>query len=378
LALSIYLNSCQTLDTEDFTPVRAWAEGNRGGWPVLFFAAGLLLGHEESMPFAHLESALLATAGESRSELRALLQGYGLKSQPAIARYRDIGSAGRRIVVNHWEVLTRDTLSLVTDVYRGAVHPKVRIADAIEVNDRILSSKQFSFALRGHFDFVVTDSTDRAVFAVEFDEPHHVNGRDADAMHRDQLKDAICERVDFPLLRIGSQALTHVAGRPILAWLVDRWFAHRALQILVRQSRAVNCELSSESMAAIWQHHHHLLGANPQRLSQWAVDPFSESASVVASALGSGLARERPDSPIYVDHPRKYVDCVRVIDVDAGEIHGHARVRAFRDFGGLPARELARRMATRALAEKLDALKAGMPVPRPARTADALLSRLRG
>ena len=42
---------------------------------------------------------------------------------------------------------------------RGAsVYPKVRVADVLPIEDSGIEPKQYEFALKAHFDFVVTDS----------------------------------------------------------------------------------------------------------------------------------------------------------------------------------------------------------------------------
>ncbi len=50
------------------------------------------------------------------------------------------------------------------------IAPKVRVADVLPIENSGLSNAEYSYALRSHFDWVVTEGEDRdPQFAVEFD-----------------------------------------------------------------------------------------------------------------------------------------------------------------------------------------------------------------
>lgn len=147
----------------------------------------------------------------------------------------------KKINVNKYESTTDAELRCVADEYGGRVCPKVRIADALNINNSGLSDSEFSYALKAHFDFVIVDGNEGVAFAVEFDGPHHQSG--SSAQRRDQLKNAICRRLKMPLLRFDDQHLEPVgfespcpgkrsllAGEfsSVIAWVAECWFLEQA------------------------------------------------------------------------------------------------------------------------------------------------------
>jgi hypothetical protein len=147
----------------------------------------------------------------------------------------------KRINVNRYESLTDAELRRVADEYGARVCPKVRVADALDINNSGLSSDEFAYALKAHFDFVVVDDQERVAFAVEFDGPHH--DVDPDARRRDRLKSAVCKQLNMPLLRFNDQHLEPV-GFPspypgkrsflagdfssVVGWVAECWFLEQA------------------------------------------------------------------------------------------------------------------------------------------------------
>lgn len=76
------------------------------------------------------------------------------------------------LLVNGHEVLTDQSLERAASAAGYRIAPKVRIADVLAIRGSGLSDPQYSYALRAHFDFVVTESDERIPeFAVEFDGP---------------------------------------------------------------------------------------------------------------------------------------------------------------------------------------------------------------
>ena len=81
---------------------------------------------------------------------------------------------------------------------RGAsVYPKLGVADVLPIERSGLSDEQFQYALRSHFDFVVTTADGSPFFVVEFDGPIHGSTRLA---RRDALKNGLCEPFNLPFL----------------------------------------------------------------------------------------------------------------------------------------------------------------------------------
>lgn len=100
------------------------------------------------------------------------------------------------LLVNEGEFRTDEALREAAAEVGYGVHTKVRIADALAIDRSGLSGEAYGYALRAHFDWVVTDlETTKPEFAVEFDGDSH---QDEKVRHRDGLKDAICDRRAHP------------------------------------------------------------------------------------------------------------------------------------------------------------------------------------
>ena len=78
------------------------------------------------------------------------------------------------------------------------------------------------YALKSHFDFVVTED-EIPIFAVEFDGPMHAQDRQR---RRDMQKFKLCRRFEFPMLRITAEYLPpHLyRGYDMLTWCIESWF----------------------------------------------------------------------------------------------------------------------------------------------------------
>jgi Protein of unknown function (DUF2726) len=139
------------------------------------------------------------------------------------------GQSDRRkpLLVNEWEVRTDAALAESADRCGVRVFTKVRVADVLDLDRSGLTREQFSYGLRAHFDFVIADSREtKGAFAVEFDEPHHLT--DEVTKRRDRLKGEICDRFDFPVIRIGSAYLERERRFTLIGYLVEVWHLERA------------------------------------------------------------------------------------------------------------------------------------------------------
>lgn len=133
----------------------------------------------------------------------------------------------RHRLLNRYEEVTYDSLTRVCDSNGAHVFPKVRLADVFAIEKSGLSSAHFSYCLRSHFDFLVTDSDYQPQFSVEFDGPLHKSS--AIQRQRDLLKNDLCEHFGHGLLRINSKYLTPAyRGLDLLTYFVDAWFLERA------------------------------------------------------------------------------------------------------------------------------------------------------
>lgn len=131
----------------------------------------------------------------------------------------------RPLLVNGHEVNTDKALERAAEAAGYRIAPKVRVADVLSIASSGLSSAEYGYALRSHFDWVVTEGEERIPqFAVEFDGASHETGT---AAERDAMKNRIANRFGFPLLRIDGTFLRHVRKRPLLEILVDAWSAYQ-------------------------------------------------------------------------------------------------------------------------------------------------------
>ena len=128
-------------------------------------------------------------------------------------------------LLNSYEKVTYRRVKEVADQHGAQVCIKVRLADVIPVNNSGVSDADFSFALKAHLDFLVTDGDYSPLFAVEFDGPNHK----ADTQkRRDQQKDGLAARFDLPLLRINANYLNRkYRYLDLLTYFVEVWFLHQ-------------------------------------------------------------------------------------------------------------------------------------------------------
>ena len=107
--------------------------------------------------------------------------------------------------------------------YGAELHEKVRIADIVDI-DKLDRRELGTYALQSHFDFVLVDHDQIAVFAIEFDGPGHNASYDA-------KKNSICQQADLPLLRIyGFQEVREINAMTLTRYLVELVFHARFFQ----------------------------------------------------------------------------------------------------------------------------------------------------
>lgn len=128
------------------------------------------------------------------------------------------------ILVNRHERAVDAHLARVCDSHDLRLHCKPRLADVLPVT----RGEDLSYALKGHFDFVLADSDGLAELAVEFDGPAHRD--DPVTIARDTRKARICREFMLPLLRVGAPALRPVGQRTLLSWVLEVWKFQRDLR----------------------------------------------------------------------------------------------------------------------------------------------------
>ncbi|HZU04334.1 MAG TPA: DUF2726 domain-containing protein [Chloroflexota bacterium] len=79
----------------------------------------------------------------------------------------------RKRLLNEYEEVADELLRQAAERCGARVSTKVRVADALEIANSGLSNEEYSYALKSHFDFVVSDGNGKAAFAVEFDGRQH-------------------------------------------------------------------------------------------------------------------------------------------------------------------------------------------------------------
>jgi hypothetical protein len=124
--------------------------------------------------------------------------------------------------LNRYETVTYDKLRAVADKVGAHVFSKVRLADVIPVNKSGISNEEFSYALKAHVDFLVTDANQIPQFCVEFDGPSH---QDPVQVRRDEIKNMLFDKFDMPYVRVNGRYLDDkYRGLDLLTYFVDVWF----------------------------------------------------------------------------------------------------------------------------------------------------------
>lgn len=220
----------------------------------------------------------------------------------------------RPLLVNNHEILTDRELGRAADHAGYQVAPKVRVADVFEIEGSGLSNSHYGYALKAHFDFVVTEGEERTPqFAVEFDGSSH---DDPKVAARDAAKDAICEHFRFPLLRIDGTFLRRVQRNSLVGMLVEAWGSYQGFTAAQEAGQIPYdepwCYFSVFEMdpetgrmfepyaldgpARILMHDLHERGATampgPASLIRFGSDPVATSYAMVAMADGTFLTAE--------------------------------------------------------------------------------------
>jgi hypothetical protein len=134
-----------------------------------------------------------------------------------------IGNSRLKRIENSQEERTYEILNDIAKEYAARIFTKIRIADVLEIRNSGLHDNEYKYALMAHFDFVVTDNDYMPKFAVEFDGSQHKT--DVSAIRKDELKNNICRKFSFPLLRITSEYFEKIGKfSTILSWITELYF----------------------------------------------------------------------------------------------------------------------------------------------------------
>jgi hypothetical protein len=122
-------------------------------------------------------------------------------------------------LVNRYEEIAHGEIKSAADRWALSVYPKVRVADVVDVDAVGAVGELKRFGLQSHFDFVVCRNQWQPAYAIEFDGHLHTT---VVQKARDDKKDELCRRADFPILRINSRYLSKEFGSlSLVAWIMD-------------------------------------------------------------------------------------------------------------------------------------------------------------
>lgn len=262
----------------------------------------------------------------------------------------------RRILDNPYEAETHRILSEVATKYGARVFPKVRIMDVLDLDKSGISGEEYTYALKAHFDFTVANEDSRAQFAVEFDGRRHAV--DPGTIRRDALKDAICEQLGFPLLRIGDDFFRRIGRFILLGWLAEVWFLEDAFNMAQQQGQVPFDEIFDYAAFLGFGYLEHgrvvdisdreiseqlrLMNAHAGRVvTTHPYNPFAASHAYISRTCAADICRARFPEELSGIDPAGYHVAVAVLPVGSDRfIIGHGRVK-MGNFHAVPAPELA-------------------------------------
>jgi hypothetical protein len=249
----------------------------------------------------------------------------------------------RRCLLNEYEEVVDELLNEATHQYDARVHCKVRIADALAIEHSGLTAEEYSYALRAHFDFVVSSRGDRVAFAIEFDGPRHT--RDPNTIHRDSLKNTVCTKLGMPLLRVDARFFKRVEQFSILGWLIELWFIHRAFIEAQEHS-----EIGSDEVFDYWS----ILSPHDRgKLAEFPYQLSLRSRDLLKRYCNEDVC-EYPPERLWAQDQEGYMVAVTILSLcDDGAIVGAGRCRSFL-FGGVSSFDVCQELALIDVAERLE------------------------
>lgn len=252
---------------------------------------------------------------------------------------------GRKKIWNFHEQATYTILSKVAIQNGVKVFTKIRVADVLEINNSGLSNTQYSYALKSHFDFVITDSATEPLFAVEFDGPHHQE--DAKSIVNDELKDSICQHFYFPILHANASFITKkIRKLTILRWLVQLWFMERDFERMQESSQIPFDE------PFLYNFILHNVGENEITMPYDLSLPFR---LLIKETHQKQIIKDSCPSIYIAEDTSKFVTAIALLRInDTKVIIGKARCRSYQ-FSPVSPWELCQELATIDVGEKLKA-----------------------
>jgi hypothetical protein len=238
----------------------------------------------------------------------------------------------RPLLVNGQEVNTDRALERAAEAAGYRIAPKVRVADVLPIENSGLSNAEYGYALRSHFDWVVTEGEDREPqFAVEFDGMSH---SDPAVAARDAMKDKVANHFGFPLLRIDGTFLRRVHKRPLLEILVEAWAAYQGF-LKAQEAGQIGWDEP-------WMYQS-LLALDPatgEVVPALAID--AACRSLVHQLHARGACRSfQPTALVQLGWGRTVIESFAMVELaDGTYVTGQSKVRSYH-FQAIPAYELA-------------------------------------
>jgi hypothetical protein len=296
----------------------------------------------------------------------------------------------RPILVNQYEVATHEALKDAAARCQAQVFAKVRLADALDVERSGLGHDEYSYALKAHFDFVVQREKESVAFAVEFDGRKH--DLDPKAVARDALKNAVCEKLGMPLLRIDAAFLRKVGRFSVLGWLAEVWFLHEdfcaaqaqgqipydevfhysfILGLAFRGERGLREIDFADARSAVKQ----TSEQSGELIITRPYDPFLPSRALLRRLHDRGVCQYPPEI-LHGRDPQGYWHAYALVGVDDGRtVIGMSRCRPFR-FPPVTPYELSAELAVLNAAENVELYRRGQYEPATPDEVASLQNRL--
>ena len=292
----------------------------------------------------------------------------------------------KRLLVNEWEARTDAALAEAAERCGVRVFSKVRVADVLDLDRSGVTNEQYRYGLQAHFDFVIAGLEDtKGQFVVEFDESHHLT--DHKTISRDRLKAEICDRFDFPLIRIGSSYLRRELRFTLIGYLVEVWHLERAFREAQESGQIPWDEpfdpalivCGSDSIANVMK------GERPKLDFPYWLERPARLQFVAAEAKGLVLSRT-PEELVtpWPAHGQpdtaEFIEAWAVMELRySGYVMGHTMLRNFKVFvPGVTARRLAADVAVADAGRKLERILGGQEPPNTAEEWAGLRSRTVG
>lgn len=270
----------------------------------------------------------------------------------------------RKLLVNNYEKLADELLAKAVSPYGARVCPKVGLKDIVNISHSGISTEEYSYALKAHIDFCVVSVDDYVEFGLEIDEQQHIY--DPETIKKDRLKNSLCTRLGFPLIRISHKSLERVGKLELLAWLVSYYFAFSNLT----KSRM---DLQNDKT----QKNFFLLNKEP-----FIYAPFADSYEFIRSFEKEGLFDKCNDEiPLCVSKNSltyfiSYVGVVlqspHISIPNKPFLYSKMAFRAFNNFAGIYPFVLSEGLAVVELARKLKEYLKGDYIPPKDETLDAI------